>query len=748
MSYRYTLIASAVSAAMLAACSSESTVVDPAPQPSGRQLQSLGNSEAFYSALRKGLKGQAADSSREEGYTDGGDSVAQDSDASAPENSSDSSSAQGDSGAEVSGTNVQEQGVDEQDWVKTSADGSTLFVLKRGYEDVHVDGVASLDDTGGSSAPNMAADAMLASDPFYNPPGKTTLRVLSLDASTPDATSVLELDVDLSGRYAEGFYLYEKQDAASAFISSSGQNYWAHWSEPTAFANQDSLIAQVDVSDPAQASVIDSLTLDGQIVSSRRIGNHLFFAARHYPALPGEAPWTQSREQWEALVDSADLSTLLPHYTQATTGERKAMIDPANCFVTEPRGGNEYYSPDIVTLGVFNLDTLQLSDSECYLGSTETLYASPNAVFLATTQYDYQQGPVDENGREIDVESGEFTAGSVWYDPRIDTDLHQFDISGGQLSYAGSGTVDGHLGWNPLRKPFRMSEKDGYLRVATINDKQGPGNSPILVSVFKSDGAGNLAKVSSLPNAAQPGLIGKPGEQLYASRFLGDRGYLVTFRQTDPLYILDLADPNNPSVIGELEIEGYSDYLQPIGEDYLLGIGKDAYPAEASEGGDGRGALVQGVKLSLFNISNPSQPVEVQSVLIGERGTYAQALSDHRAIAIQPATDDHPMRVSFGITVHGRRDAQKPASIEAARVYQPFSYSGLHGFDIKVGTDAGIVPRGELVVTPETGGAEPSFYHYQTDNRSVLVNDSVFYIHGGAVFAAPWDDLANPTAAR
>jgi hypothetical protein len=292
-----------------------------------------------------------------------------------------------------------------------------------------------------------------------------------------------------------------------------------------------------------------------------------------------------------------------------------------------------------------------------------------------------------------------------------------------------------------------MSEKDGYLRVATVNDRQGLSESPILVSVLQADGTGKLNLVSSLPNPSHPGFIGKPGEQLYASRFLGDRAYLVTFRQTDPLYIIDLADPANPSILGELEIQGYSDYLHPINEDFLLGIGKDAVAAPDGIG-EGRGALVQGIKVSLFDVSDPASPREVQSVLVGQRGTDARALSDHRAITIQAATDQHPTRVSFGIDVSGQASPSASPTGNAALTYYPWNYSGLHGFDIRTGTDAGITSRGALVAESSSNTADPYYYPGYANDRSVMVNDSLFYIRGNKVYAAPWDDLANPTPAR
>ena len=745
MNVRASLVASLVSAVLLAACSSD----DDTPSGGGidgpgssRKLKTLDDGDAFVTALRTGLIAQASQSTYFPGSED--DDLALEGPVAAPDasgapvdtaNGADGGSVENssDSGDEVTSTNVQEQGVDEKDWVKLSRDGSRLYVLNSVYPYYGVPAVGvpePVDDL------DIGSDELPSGTSIPAPEAiNTTLRIMQLDKDAPDASNLRDLAVPLDGRYAEGFYLYESAGKSQAVLTSTGNNYWAYWSDSSAFGGLDSLITRVDVTDPSTASITGSLTVDGQIVSSRRIGKYLFFASRFYPTIPGEQPYDQTPEEWREAVNNADVADLLPQYSVDGVESRTALIDPADCFVSAAPSNNDYYSPDIITLAVVDLDTLKISDSECYLGASETLYASPEAVFLATTQYDYSVGPVAEDGRLIDVEAGAFPVDIIWFDPRVDTDIHQFDIDGGQLVYAGTGTVNGHLGWNELRKPFRMSEKDGYLRVATFNDRQGMNESPILMTILKADGTGDLETVSTLPNPSQPAFIGKPGEQLYASRFLGDRAYLVTFRQTDPLYVIDLADPKQPLLAGELEINGYSDYLHPIDEDYLLGIGRDADPSTGS---------VLGIKLSLFNVSNPGSPLEVQSLLVGQRGTDARALFDHRAITVQRATEQHPTRVSFGIDVYGQALPDSSATGQDVFRYYNWNYSGLHGFDVTTGADAGIASRGALVVESASGNNYPSY----ADDRSVMVNDSLFYIRGDKVYAAPWDDLANPTPAR
>ena len=119
-----------------------------------------------------------------------------------------------------------------------------------------------------------------------------------------------------------------------------------------------------------------------------------------------------------------------------------------------------------------------------------------------------------------------------------------------------------------------------------------------------------------------------PGERIYAVRFIGDVGYVVTFRQTDPLYTVDLADPDRPRVMGELKIPGYSAYLHPVGDDLLLGVGQEATD-------DGR---VQGLQLSLFDVSDLARPVRLQKAQIGQRFSSSAAEWDHHAFLWWPAT--------------------------------------------------------------------------------------------------------------
>ena len=186
--------------------------------------------------------------------------------------------------------------------------------------------------------------------------------------------------------------------------------------------------------------------------------------------------------------------------------------------------------------------------------------------------------------------------------------IHQFSLDDGTgATYVASGEVEGRL-----LNQFAMSEYNGDLRVATTTDNWGNfgDQSESTVYVLRPNGT-DLEQISSISG------LGK-GEQIYSVRFIDDVGYVVTFRQVDPLYVLDLSDPANPVLDGELKIPGYSAYLHPVGDGLLLGVGQDATD-------EGR---TTGTQLSLFDVSDPANPQRISTLPIGGQ---SEVEWDHRA---------------------------------------------------------------------------------------------------------------------
>jgi hypothetical protein len=224
--------------------------------------------------------------------------------------------------------------------------------------------------------------------------------------------------------------------------------------------------------------------------------------------------------------------------------------------------------------------------------SGETVYASQDRLYVAS-----------ERWLGADPSRGEIRDDAA-------TGLHAFDTSKpGVTGYVGSGEVPGYL-----LNQWSLSEHEGILRAATTS-------MPPWESRERSESAVRTLEERDgrLAELGRVGGLGK-GEQIYAVRFMGATGFVVTFRQVDPLYTLDLADPRAPKLIGELKVPGYSAYLHPVGEGLLLGVGQDA-----DEDG-----MATGVQLSLFDVSDLRNPVRIAQRGVGPY-SYTEVEDDHHA---------------------------------------------------------------------------------------------------------------------
>ena len=220
------------------------------------------------------------------------------------------------------------------------------------------------------------------------------------------------------------------------------------------------------------------------------------------------------------------------------------------------------------------------------LGTSSTIYVSLTNIFLTQPTWDYTE----------------------------QTAIHRISISQSNVRYEATGTVPGHV-----LNQFSMDESQGYFRVATTSYTGWTGRgSGQATNVYVLNS--NLKIVGRLEGLGQ-------GENFHSARFMGEMGYLVTFKKTDPLFVIELRDPTRPKVLGQLNTTGYSDYLQAFDESHLIGIGKDTVD-------EGSFAWYQGVKVSLFDVSDPTKPSEVARYVIGDRGSDSLGLRDSKSILL------------------------------------------------------------------------------------------------------------------
>jgi uncharacterized secreted protein with C-terminal beta-propeller domain len=313
----------------------------------------------------------------------------------------------------------------------------------------------------------------------------------------------------------------------------------------------------------------------------------------HFPLNGFDADPDKQIAANRSAIDDAPDSAWLPGWqvTDRTGTTTKGQVDCGR--VSRP---TDYSGGALVSVLTFDLTrpTLGSGDPVSVVADGDTVYATPDSLYLANDdRWRYDRFP----GRAADRVSDK-------------TELFKFTLTGSRPpAFQASGTVPGLL-----LNQYAMSEWDGHLRVATTDAATDRSAVRVL-----ADRDGKLVETGIVDG------LGK-GERIYSVRFLGARGYVVTFKQTDPLYSLDLRDPAKPAVTGELKITGYSAHLQPVGEDRLIGIGQEA-------DADGR---AQGMQISLFDVADPAQPRRLAQYHLPQ--AFSTAEYDPHALLWWPAT--------------------------------------------------------------------------------------------------------------
>ena len=557
-------------------------------------------------------------------------------------------------GGTFSGTYTQEANVDEFDAVRY--DGEHLYVAPRRYLNCCF-----------ILAPNAASNT--------NTPPVDSIRILSTDSTAATAAPVAEIplkaNVSVQGMYVAGDTLFAL--TAETIYGQFGQ----FWNDIAIWAPETFGYQVYDVQDKSQPTPVTDVSIDGIFVDSRRIGDTVYIISRYLPSLqdliyapttPGEASQNQS------LLDQVSLDDMLPEIT--IDGVSQALVDPLKCFVPSDDQVRAY--PVITSITAIPVNDPTNFENTCYNSEAYGAYVSETSVYM--TQFVGGQTPAE-----------------------FETRIHKFALAGTTADYRGSGEVPGML-WRGGQSDFRMSEANGDLRVLsslfTFNNDDFVDHH--LSVLREAPAALELDVVGQLPNTANPDPIGKPNELLFGVRFLGDRAYAVTFERIDPLYVFDLSDPVNPNIAGELEVEGFSDFLHPVNDDLLLGLGSGA---------------IGGVKLELFDVSDIAAPLSRGQVTIGQSGTYSEARHSRYAFSY--------LAMANGIDRFTVPISQYDNVANATT-------TGLHLFEVrdKATPDlASLVPVGDIT---------PTNTDWVERNRAYLHDDAVFYVQDETVWSAFW----------
>jgi uncharacterized secreted protein with C-terminal beta-propeller domain len=547
-----------------------------------------------------------------------------------------------------SNTNVQVLGVDEPDMVKT--DGERIVVLSEGS-------LIVADVTG--DEPVVVGTLQL---------GNFSLQNLFLSGDT----------VLLFGSsWTTGYPLIEDDlEFAPTFETPTVQ------------------LIEVDISDDPE--VVRTMSIDGRYISARMVDDTVRLVLTSgpvgfewsYPSGSGLRSERQAIEENQEIIRNSSAENWIPYYI--VTDADGEVIDEGTLFECDRASHPEEFSGlDMLSIATIDLsDGLEFMDATGLLASGDTLYSSQSNLYVATQNWNTWMWA---RGGEGDSEP-----------ESVKTEIHKFDISDPtKAEYVASGAVEGYL-----LSQFSMDEYKGFLRVASTTSPAwwgGGTESESLVTVLEQRG-------EELSAAGIVDGLGK-GEQIYSVRFMGPLGYVVTFRQTDPLYTIDLSDPTNPRAVGELKILGYSAYLHPVGDGLLMGIGQDANET-------GR---VQGTQISIFDVSDPSDPRRIDQLTLDE-GSSSQIEYDHHAFLYWEPT---------GLAMVPVQQWWWDEDSESV-------FFGAVGLSVEEDGDIKEVRR-----ISHPGGNDKNNWDYRSHVlRSIVIGDSVYTISAKGIMKSDLDSLS------
>jgi len=429
---------------------------------------------------------------------------------------------------------------------------------------------------------------------------------------------------------------------ASIYVSYSWTDGYAQDASTVMVDCTRTMVAVFDVSDPTLPELDFSVGISGYVLTCRMIEDTVYAI-------------TQANAMY------SDEKVIVPTIYSATESSEVEVstirYDPETPQATS-----------YVNILAVDLNDGDYSSLSVLAGWASTIYASSDSLYLTVQKW---TGPVIMIDDELTPEEPD----------KATTSIYRIVLDRTRMSPAAKGEV---TGW--LLNQFSMDEHESFLRVATTTDWANPENA-----IYVLDDA--LDVVGSLEGLA-------PDERIYSARFLGDKLYLVTFRQMDPLFVIDLTSPKEPEVIGMLEVPGFSTYLHPIDDTHVLGIGQENWT----------------VKISLYDVSDPSSPVE-QSKYLLEDSSWSLALYDHKAVLYDA---DRELLVIPGYT-------------QGNDYYTYYAVPSAFVFEVSV--SEGISLRG--IITHELDDSWGSGYI----ERALYIGECLYTVSRHAVQANMLDDL-------
>ncbi len=448
-----------------------------------------------------------------------------------------------------------------------------------------------------------------------------------------------------------------------------------------------------DVSDVKNPKLLREFIQEGYYSSSRLIGDNLYFVT--------------NKNDYDIRYNTkedVDINYIVPFTNDSKNGGKNEPIDLKN--ITLFKNPNSY-SFFIVT--GLNIKNDKEATTEACLGGSTNIYSSLDALYITNPEY-------EEETSNSKIASDMMIALAV-----KSTNIIKYTLEDGKPEAYAVGKVPGSI-----LNQFSMDEYEGNFRVATTEGFQDDSKNNIYIL------NANLEIIGKVEGLA-------PKERVYSVRFMEDRGYIVTFKNIDPLFALDLSNPQEPKVLGQLKIPGFSSYLHPYSKDILIGIGNDTKTVKDS---GGEINLTLGLKLSLFDVRDPMNPKEIQNYVIGDQGTYSEVLYNHKALLFSKEKDILAFPV-YLMEIKDESIKDKPEGLFDNTVntyigYYVFSVDEVNGFTLK-----GSVTHYDKL--PEYDFTDMKTYYDSIGfdiKRGIYIDNILYTISDKVIMASSLDDFS------
>ncbi|OPZ89544.1 MAG: Beta propeller domain protein [Firmicutes bacterium ADurb.Bin419] len=488
---------------------------------------------------------------------------------------------------------------------------------------------------------------------------------------------------------------YENSDVAEPYQKAADEKMYIR---PPYYYQKNSVKAIVcDISDKTNIKKIREVEIEGNYVSSRMIGSVLYMVSNKY--------------QNFYYTTGTDVENQTPSYRDTIISEDYVKID-----CPQIRYFPDSVESNYMIVSAFDINKDEKANIQTYLGAGENIYVSNENLFVAVSNYNYDVIALEE--KDVSSDAVKPAIAPVYVDRR-ETNVYKFSLDGSKITYLSKGSVPGLI-----LNQFSMDENKGYFRIATTTGEVwGTGVNASGNNLYILDDTMNI--VGKLEGIA-------PGEKIYSVRFMGDRGYIVTFKTVDPLFVIDLKDPTKPEILGALKIPGYSDYLHPYDENHIIGFGKDTI--EMSGGG-----FYMGMKIALFDVSDVSNPVQKFSEVIGDRGTDSELLRNHKALLFSKEKN----LLAFPVTVAEIKGKdQSDENMWGVPEYGEFAFQGAYVYNIDL--NKGFTLKGRITHISEEEYLKAGNYYYSDDKfveRILYIDDTLYTLSKGMYKAHGIEDL-------